>query len=77
MFDGNNTMANIVPMEGTVNKGEVKAIETGWQTCLKNSGHVQGSIELTYSGESFRPDYFKYTYDMGEGLIEILISNIL
>jgi hypothetical protein len=77
MFDGNNTLANIVPMEETVNRKKVKAIETGWQTCLKNGGHVQGSIELAYSGESFRPDNFKYIYDMGEGLVETLISNIL
>lgn len=76
MFDGNNTLANIVPMDGSVNKGDVKAIEMAWKTCLQSGGHVQGSIDLTYAGESFRPDSFKYVYDEGKGVVSTLISNI-
>lgn len=76
MFDGDNTLANIVSMDYSVNRGEVKAVENAWKKCLENGGHVRGSIELTYSGESFRPDGFKYAYDEGKGLVTAIISNI-
>lgn len=76
MFEGNSSLANIVAQDGSVNKGEVKAIETAWKNCLKQGGGVKGSIQLTYSGESFRPDNFEYIYDMGEGVIDTLIPNI-
>ena len=75
MFDGDNTLANLVPMDLHVNRGKVKAIELGWQKCLQDGGHVHGSIELTYTGESFRPDSFKYMYDAGKGEISETIIN--
>lgn len=75
MFNGDNTLANIVPMDGTVNKVEVNAIELTWQNCLQQGGHVSGSIEITYSGASFRPDGFTYLYDIGDGLASIFIPN--
>ena len=76
MFGGDNTIANIVLMDSHVNRSTVKAIELSWQSCINRGEHVQGVIELAYSGESFRPDSFKYIYDIGEGLRETLISNI-
>ena len=75
MFNGNNSLANIVPMDGTVNKVEVNAIEQTWQNCLQQGGHVSGSIKITYSGSSFRPDGFLYSYDMGNGFTSIAIPN--
>lgn len=75
MFDGNNTMANIVAMNSSVNQREVQAIENIWKLCLQDGGHVHGSIELTYTGESFRPDSFKYVYDIGKGEISETIIN--
>jgi hypothetical protein len=77
LFDGNNTLANIVPMDGTVNKSDVRVVEIAWQKCLENGGSVHGRIEITYSGESFRPDSFIYIYDMGDGVVSTIISNIL
>ena len=75
MFDGNNTMANIVAMNSSVNQREVQAIENIWKLCLQDGGHVHGSIEPTYTGESFRPDSFKYIYDAGKGEISETIIN--
>lgn len=76
-FDGDNTMANIVLMDSKVNLGTVKKIEDTWRMCLENEGHVQGSIELSYIGESFRPNGFVYMYDMGNGSpVIVTISNL-
>jgi len=75
-FDGNNTLANIVPMTANANQGEVAALENIWAECLNNGGHVSGSIEISYSGTSFRPDEFAYLYDIGKGLVKTLISNL-
>lgn len=75
MFDGNNTLANIVPMSRGVNQVEVKAIENSWVQCLEQGGNVSGSIEIMYSEFSFRPDSFEYSYDMGAGLVSTLILN--
>lgn len=75
-FDGDNSLANIVAMDKTVNQQTVKNIETQWAKTLQSGGKVSGSIEITYSGSSYRPDGFKYTYDMGSGIVEEIISNI-
>lgn len=75
MFDGNNTLANIVPMDKTVNQVEVKAIEDSWAQCLEQGGSVSGSIKIAYSKSSFRPDAFEYNYDLGNGLVSTFIPN--
>lgn len=76
LFDGDSSLANLVPMDYSINRGEVKAIELQWKHCLETGGHVRGSIEVSYPGESFRPDHYNYTYDMGNGMIDTLISNM-
>jgi hypothetical protein len=76
-FDGDNSLANIVAMDRTVNQQTIKAIEMQWAKTLQSGGKVSGNIEITYSVSTYRPDSFKYTYDMGAGLIEEIISNIL
>ena len=75
MFDGNNTLANIVPMCPEANHGTVAAIETTWAQTIKSGGNVSGSISIAYEGTSFRPESFTYSYDIGEGLKDILINN--
>lgn len=77
MFDGDNSLANIVAMDKTVNRQAVKVIENQWAKTLQSGGKVSGRIEIAYSGFSYRPDSFKYVYDMGTGLIEEIILNIL
>ncbi|GAP39518.1 DNA/RNA non-specific endonuclease [Flexilinea flocculi] len=75
LFGGDNTMANIVPMGKTVNLSTVKKIENGWAKCLKEGGRVSGSIKVIYSGSSFRPKSFKYSYNMGDGIVSKTILN--
>lgn len=75
MFDGNNTLANIVPMDKTVNQVTVKAIEDSWAQCLEQGGNVSGTINLIYSKSSFRPDAFEYSYNLGNGLVSTFIPN--
>lgn len=77
MFDGDNTLANIVPMDKNINRGSVAAMESNWAKCITEGGNVSGSIDITYSGSSFRPDKFKYVYDMGQGKVETVITNNL
>lgn len=74
-FNGNNTLANMVPMSADANQGQYAAIEDLWAEALTDGKNVTGSLSFTYSGESFRPDRFKVTYDIGEGLISKIIVN--
>lgn len=76
MFNGDNTLANIVPMSQQANQTDVAAIEALWKKCLENGGNVSGTIEIRYNGSSFRPDDFTYMYDMGSGMIKKIISNL-
>lgn len=75
-FDGNNTLANIVAMNGELNKGAYKAMEDLWAEAIKNGQHVSGTIELVYSGSSFRPSAFEVAYSIGTELFEQLFSNL-
>lgn len=62
MFDGDSSLANIVPMDKNVNQNIVKVIEEIWQETLENGGKVKGSIDISYSASSFRPTKFTYKY---------------
>lgn len=75
MFNGDNTMANIVLMDGHVNKSPVKAIELSWKKAIQAGKQVSGRIDIAYSGRKFRPTGFTYSYDIGEGLVTKLIAN--
>ncbi len=75
IFNGDNNLSNIVSMDGSVNKGEYKTIESILQKKLQEGGHVSGFIEVFWSGTSYRPDSFCYSYDIGDGLISTFISN--
>lgn len=74
-FGGDNTLANIVPMDGIVNNGEFKAIENILQKCLQDGGHVSVSIKPIYSGSSFRPDSLRVLYNIGNGEVTKIIPN--
>lgn len=75
-FDGNNTLANIVPMNGELNKGLYKAMEDKWAEAITNGKTVSGAIELVYSGSSFRPDSFEVAYSIGAEFFKELFSNL-
>ena len=77
MFNGDNSVANIVPMDKNVNRAgsEFYQIETELMNCLQQGGHANGAIKIAYSGSSFRPESFIYSYDIGNGLVSTFIPN--
>ena len=75
-FNGNNSLANIVSMDSDLNRGEYKAMEDIWAESIKQGKNVSGTIELKYSGKSYRPDVLDVWYDIGEGSIEKVFSNL-
>jgi len=75
-FNGNNSLANIVSMDSDLNRGEYKAMEDIWAESIKLGKNVSGTIELKYSGKSYRPDVLDVWYDIGEGSIEKVFSNL-
>ena len=75
-FNGNNTLANLVPMDRQVNQGNFKEIETLWADSLRNGQKVSTSIHLEYSGNSFRPDSFNVSYKIGNGeIVNTILEN--
>lgn len=74
-FGGDNTMANIVPQSKYVNHGAVLEIENEMAIALSEGKRVSGSITLSYSGSSYRPTGFTYSYDIGDGVITTRIGN--
>lgn len=74
-FNGDNTLANMVPMSAEANQGEYKAIEDIWAEAISNNRNVSGDITFSYTNDSFRPDYFDVVYDIGDGLVTKNIVN--
>lgn len=75
LFNGDNTMANIVRMDAKVNQGKVKAIENSWRKAINEGKKVSGSITISYKGSAFRPSEFIYSYNDGSGSIIKTILN--
>ena len=51
-------------------------METRWKNALENNGTVQVKIELIYSGNSKRPDFFIVNQTInGKELDSILLEN--
>ncbi len=75
-FNGDNTLANIVAMNGDLNKGAYKAMEDAWAEAIMSGKHVSGTIEIVYSGSSYRPSTFEVAYSIGTVLFNQLFSNL-
>jgi filamentous hemagglutinin len=63
-------------MNGDLNKGEYKAMEQLWADSINSGKNVSGTINLSYTGNSFRPDSFDVLYDIGEGIVEKIFANL-
>lgn len=63
-------------MNSELNKGAYKAMEDAWVEAIKNGDIVSGTIELVYSGQSFRPDSLKVVYTIGRQLFTKLFENL-
>ena len=51
-------------------------MEDAWVEAIKNGDIVSGTIELVYSGQSFRPDSLKVVYTIGRQLFTKLFENL-
>ena len=75
-FGGDNTLANIVPMNSQLNQGQYKAMEDIWAEAIQNGKTVSGTIELVYSGSSFRPDILKVVSSIGKDSLTRIFTNL-
>ena len=75
-FNGDNSVANIVAMKLDLNRGAYKAMEDTWAEAIANGEIVSGTIELVYSGQSFRPDSLEVVYTIGKQLFTMLFENL-
>lgn len=75
-FGGDNSMANLVSMNGHVNTSEYKILENLWSKSINEGKNVRGTITINYKGNSFRPEIFDISYDIGDGLVTKIIQNI-
>lgn len=76
LFDGDNSLANIVPMSANANLKDVKNIENIWKQNLLAGKKVSGEITIKYTSNSFRPTSFIYSYriDGGEKIVEQILN---
>ena len=76
IFNGDNSMANIVAMNGDLNKGAYKSLENTWADALKAGKKVKVSGELVYSGNSQRPDkvIVRYVIDNGDEIVKTFVN---
>ena len=76
MFGGDNSLANIVAMNGKLNKGEYKAMELTWQRALQEGKNVTVNGELIFSGNSQRPDKIivKYIIENGDEVVKTFLN---
>lgn len=76
MFGGDNSLANIVPMKGKLNKGEYKEMELIWKSALKEGKTVKVEGKLIYGDKTHRPDKIivKYTIDNGDEITKVFAN---
>ncbi len=65
IFGGSGDIDNLVPMKGTLNRGEYKRLENLWKDALTHGNEVIVDGTCIYNGESTRPVKFiiNYTID--------------
>ena len=68
-FNGDNTIANMVPMSPELNQRDFMAIENLWAEAITNGKTVNGTIEFIYEGLSFRPGRMDIEY-LIDGLLD-------
>ena len=51
-------------------------MEDSWAEAIANGEIVSGTIELVYSGQSFRPDSLEVVYTIGKQLFTMLFENL-
>lgn len=76
-FDGNNTLANIVPMNQELNRGSYKELEDIWGEALKENKSVEVNIKLNYGDlGSSRPSEFEIIYKIAGEVFKTILTNL-
>ena len=75
MFDGDNTLANVIPMDKKVNQSVYKELENLFADSIRKGKKVSVRYILEYSRNSFRPDKIKIFYTIGTENFEKIILN--
>lgn len=65
-FNGDESLANMVPMSPKLNQSEFKHVENIWAEAIEDGHIVSGVIELVYDEVSFRPGRMDVVYYIGE-----------
>ncbi|MCW8950529.1 MAG: DNA/RNA non-specific endonuclease, partial [Sedimenticola sp.] len=73
IFKGPGEKINLVPMNGSLNRGEWRRLEKTWEDALKEGQSVNVAVEPVYAGSSARPESFKikYSIDNGRPIFEV------
>ena len=77
LFDGDNSLANVVAMDKSVNQGAYKELEMLFADALRKGEIVSVKYVLNYVGDSFRPDSFEIMYTIGKETSNITILNLM
>lgn len=75
IFGGDNSMANIIPMDSNLNRGIYKAYEQMLAKGLKDGNKVSLTINVSYEGGSNRPSELLWIYTIGDELFEKVFTN--
>ena len=76
LFEGDNSLGNIVAMSRELNTGGYKEMETTWKAALEAGKKVKVSGEIVYNNKTQRPSKIivKYVIDNGPEKVETFIN---
>lgn len=71
-FNGTDGIENVTAMDGNLNTGAYKAMETRLADAVKDGADVKLKVEPKYEGDSNRPTEYKATYTI-DGEKEVIV----
>ncbi len=74
-LDGGNGLENMVPQEGSINKGEYNRIENEVAKAVKEGKEVSVKVEPIYQGDSHRPVAISYTRTINGETTRTIVPN--
>lgn len=78
-FGGSADAGNLVPMDQHINRSDYLKLENKWAKALENGDSVKVKIKLKYTSESFRPNSFEISYQIGDNswITEIIQNAVM
>ncbi|WP_371019020.1 DNA/RNA non-specific endonuclease [Pseudalkalibacillus sp. JSM 102089] len=75
-FNGSPLIDNIVSMNGNVNVGAYKKLESAWAKALRDKREVIVDIKPVYEGDSIRPVSFNIKYRIDGEKFNARLKNV-